>query len=157
MLQVLVDHEGHGSAGPRPPLRDVPLGFASAEEFRAFGAHLTGGLRAAGYDDVVPVFQGSSVTGVKYTTGAPFDMNRVSDFDIALASPALFERAKELGVVVRKNPTRTAPLRAKHLEQLGLLALRDALVQRAGRRPVAFMIYPDLGQTLARSPSIPVR
>ena len=71
----------------RPTLPRVPLGFADAEEFPAFAAHLTEGLRDAGYGDAIPVFQGSSVTGVKYTTGEPFDVGRTSDFDIALASP----------------------------------------------------------------------
>src|SRR5919202_5514205 len=88
--------------GPRPPLlREVPLGFADAEEFRAFGAHLGRGLQTAGYRDVIPVFKGSSVTGVKFMTGELFDAGRTSDFDIALAGPSLFARAKALGVQIR--------------------------------------------------------
>jgi uncharacterized protein YukE len=146
-----------GGTRPQAAQRAIPLGFANAEEFATFGAHLTQGLRAAGYDDVVPVFQGSSVTGVKYTNGKPFDVGRVSDFDIALASPTLFERAKALGVEVRGRDTRTAPLSQKHLEQLGLLELRDALKQRMSGRPVAFMIYKDLEQTVMRGPSIPTK
>ena len=67
---------GGRGGGPRPPLREVPLGFADPEEFRAFGAHLTKGLRDAGYEDAIPVFHGSSVTGVKYTTGDLFDVGQ---------------------------------------------------------------------------------
>ena len=145
------------AGGPRPPLREVPLGFADAQEFRAFGEHLSRGLRDAGYHDAIPVFQGSSVTGVKYSTGALFDVGRVSDFDIALASPSLFERAKSLGVQVRGGGSRTAPLSMKQLEELGLLDLRDALKVLAAGRPIGFMVYRDLEQTLARRPSIPVR
>ncbi len=145
------------TGGPRPPLREVPLGFADAAEFQAFGAHLTRGLREAGYGDVVPVFKGSSVTGVKHTTGAPFDVGRRSDFDVALASPSLFERAKALGVQIRGRDTRTAPLDERQLEKLGLLELRDKLKERMSGRPVAFMVYRDLEHTLARGPSIPVR
>jgi hypothetical protein len=147
-----------GGGGPRPPLpRAVPLGFATAEEFRAFGAHLTQGLEAAGYRDVVPVFQGSSVTGVKHTTGALFDVGRLSDFDIALASPSLFERAKVMGVEVRGGRTRTAPVKQTDaLKALGLLELRQSLSERM-HRPVEFMIYKDLQYALRRSPGVEVR
>jgi uncharacterized protein YukE len=144
--------------GPRPPFREVPLGFADADQFRAFGHHLTNGLRDAGYHDVVPVFQGSSVTGVKYTTGALFDVGRLSDFDIALASPTLFERAKALGVQIRGRGSRTAPLKDEELlERLDLHHLSVQLSERAGGRPVFFMIYRDLDATLRRSPSIEVK
>ncbi|HYY09932.1 MAG TPA: hypothetical protein VE781_03285 [Kineosporiaceae bacterium] len=146
---------GHGA---RPPLRDVPLGFGSVQEFQAFGTHLTTGLHDAGYRDVVPVFQGSSVTGVKYTTGALFDAGRVSDFDIALASPTLFERARQLGVQIRGHGTRTAPLKDEELlRALGLDDLVAQLSRRAGGRPVNFMIYKNLEATLSRSPSIEVK
>jgi filamentous hemagglutinin len=138
-------------------LREVPLGFADAEEFRSFGAHLGRGLHTAGYRDVIPVFKGSSVTGVKFMTGELFDAGRTSDFDIALAGPSLFARAKALGVQIRGRGTRTAPLTEKQLEKLGLLELRNQLRERMSGRPVAFMVYRDLEQTLARGPSIPVR
>ncbi len=148
---------GSRGSGPHPPFREVPLGFGDAEEFHTFGAHLTKGLRDAGYDDVVPVFQGSSVTGVKYTTGELFDVGRTSDFDIALASPALFERAKALGFELRGRRTRTAPVKEVDiLRALGLLDLQQTLSHRAGRN-VEFMIYKDLEHALRRSPSIDVR
>ncbi len=141
---------GRGAAG-----RTIPLGFADEEAFAAFAHDLTGGLREAGYGDVVPVFQGSSVTGVKYTTGAPFDVGRRSDFDIALASPTLFARAKATGARLRADGVRTGPLTDRDLAALGLRELRDLLRGSAGRK-VAFMIYEDLDQALKRAGGIVV-
>lgn len=43
---------------------------------------------SAGYPDVEPILQGSAVTGKNFGTGAPFDVGRVSDFDVALAKPS---------------------------------------------------------------------
>jgi hypothetical protein len=92
-------------------LRRIPLGFNNADEFAEFGTRLKGGLEKAGYGSVQAVFQGSSVTGEKYTTGAVFDVERVSDFDIALASPDFLQRAKQLGIGLRSGGIRTGPLR----------------------------------------------
>jgi uncharacterized protein YukE len=137
----------------RGATRLVPLGFAGESEFAAFTHDLVGGLREAGYRDVVPVFQGSAVTGVKYTTGKPFDVGRRSDFDIALASPTLFERAEAAGVELRSRRTRTAPLGRADLERLGLFDLARRL--SAGvERDVHFMIYPDRAGAVERSGGI---
>jgi filamentous hemagglutinin len=134
--------------------RTIPLGFADEAAFASFARDLSAGLREAGYGDTVPVFQGSAVTGVKYTTGEPFDLGRRSDFDIALASPALFGRAKAAGVRLRSGgPSRTAPLRPKDLERLGLLDLAGKLSAGADR-DVHFMIYEDLAGAVDRSGGI---
>jgi filamentous hemagglutinin len=95
----------------------------------------------------------SSVTGVKFVTGVPFDVERVSDFDIAVSSPSLLRRARELGVPLRSGGTRTAPLESQDLEALGLKSLVDELSQGAGR-PVAFMVFDSVDSALARGPSI---
>ena len=134
-------------------LRRIPLGFKNADEFAQFGARLKGGLENAGYEGVQAIFQGSSVTGVKYTTGAPFDVGRVSDFDIALASPTLLQRAKELGIGLRGGGTRTGPLTDEQLQMLGLLDLTEELSRTAGR-PVKFMIYESIDAAVKRGPSI---
>jgi RHS repeat-associated protein len=118
----------------------IPRGFGSADEFKAFGDMLSSGLRQAGYDDVVPAFRGSSVTGVSHTTGEAFDVGRVSDYDISLASPTLMKKADEAGIPLRSSGTRTGPLRSASLDQLGLTALATQLTETAGR-PVSFMIY----------------
>jgi hypothetical protein len=142
-----------GGLGRAGAARTVPLGFADEAAFASFARDLTGGLREAGYGDVVPVFQGSSVTGVKYTTGAPFDVGRRSDFDIALASPTLFATAKVAGIEVRSRPSRTAPLKPKDLRRVGLFDLAERL--SAGvERDVHFMIYPDLSSAVERAGGI---
>jgi len=64
---------------PLPELiapNSVPQGFGSASDFGTFGDDLGAGLRGAGYDDVTAVFQGSSVTGRSFHTGAAFDVGR---------------------------------------------------------------------------------
>ncbi len=70
------------------PLGSAPLGFGRPADFRRFGTLLGQGLREAGYGDVRAAFQGSSVTGRKYLSGAPFDLGRASGFDIALGTVA---------------------------------------------------------------------
>jgi hypothetical protein len=135
--------------------RAIPHGFSSTDDFQAFGSKLKGGLTDAGYSDAVAAFQGSSVTGVKHTTGQPFDVERVSDFDIALASPTLLARAKELGIELRSGGVRTRPLTADDLESLGLSKLAVQLSQSAGR-PVNFMIFDTLETAVNRAPSIVV-
>jgi RHS repeat-associated protein len=137
--------------------RVIPRGFKNANEFAQFGTRLKEGLRNSGYEDVQAIFQGSSVTGEKFTTGAPFDVGRVSDFDIALASPDLLQRAKQIGVELRSKGTRTGPLKdVKHLKELGLYDLQRELSESAGR-PVNFMIYESIEDAISRSPSILVR
>ena len=134
--------------------RVIPLGFKNADEFAHFGARLKEGLKNAGFEDVQAIFQGSSVTGEKFTTGKPFDAGRVSDFDIALASPNLFQRARELGIELHSRRTRTGPLKdVKHLTELGLYDLQRELSELAGR-PVGFMIYESAEDAINRSPSI---
>jgi len=136
--------------------RTLPLGFKNADEFAQFGARLKQGLQNAGYGDVQAAFRGSSVTGVSFKTGAPFDVGRVSDFDLALASSTLLQRAKELGIGLRGGGTRTEPLKDKHLKMLGLLDLQQELNEMAGR-PVTFMIYESIESIAQRGPYIIVR
>jgi uncharacterized protein YukE len=150
---------GGGGGRPRPgvaPEGTIPLGFADAGEFAAFGRRLRTGLADAGYADAVPVLQGSAVSGVKYTTGEPFDVGRRSDFDIAVADPALFARAQELGVPVRRNPARTAPLTDAQLTRLDLRDLVRELSGSTGRE-VHFMVFSDLEESLRRSGGLKIR
>jgi hypothetical protein len=136
--------------------RTLPLGFRNADKFAQFGARLKQGLQNAGYGDVQAAFRGSSVTGVSFKTGAPFDVGRVSDFDLALASSTLLQRAKELGIGLRGGGTRIVPLKDKHLKMLGLLDLQQELNEMAGR-PVTFMIYESIESIAQRGPYIIVR
>lgn len=151
-------------AGPPRPTRDVeggivlPAGFTSASTFLEFGGRVAAGFAKAGFPDVRVIFQGSSVTGVKFTTGVPFDVGRRSDVDLAVADPRLFAAARDTGVPLRKNPPRTRPLDDTAddlLERLGLLELRRELSAERGRK-VSFMIFADAGKAMGRSESIEV-
>jgi hypothetical protein len=117
-----------------------PLGFHQYDDFLEFGHLLRRELQKMGYDDVTIFFVGSSVTGVKYTTGKPFDVGRKSDFDIALVSPSLFQRAKEMGIPLRGGGTRTSPIKTRDARRLGLDAIQQELSTKAGRE-TNFMIY----------------
>ena len=119
------------------------------DDFLAFGAKLSQGLKAAGYTDGQAAFGGSSVSGVKYTTGAPFDVGRISDYDIGIASPDLLAKAKQLGIGLRGGGKRTGPLTSEELHELGLDNLADQLSEDAGRE-VNFMIYDSLDTLAAR-------
>ena len=134
----------------------IPLGFGKPIEFEQFGKSLHDGLASAGYRDVDAALQGSSVTGHAFRPpNKPFDVGRVSDYDVALSSPELFQRAKDVGVGVRQQGTRTGPLRPEDLNRLGLSDLSAHLSAEAGR-PVNFMIFRSIGDATSRSPSIPV-
>ena len=131
----------------------LPSGFANANEFANFGGNVRAGLKSAGYPDAEPILQGSAVTGKSFGTGAPFDAGRVSDFDVALASPALLQRAQDLGIGVRSGGTRTGPLSARDLEALGLTKFASDISAQAGRE-VNFMIYQSSAAAMQRAPSI---
>ena len=133
----------------------VPQGFASADDFRRFGRELEQGLRGAGYRGVKPILQGSAVTGRAFKSGRRFDAGRVSDLDIALASPRLLRRARELGIGLRSGGRRTGPLTRRDAARLGLGSLQRELSKGRGR-PVNFMIYRSADDATERAPSIRV-
>jgi RHS repeat-associated protein len=150
-----IDPFGLAPCSPGAGPNAVPLGFTSVEEFASFGADLRAGLINAGYHDVTPIFQGSSVTGVRYRSGAAFDAGRRSDYDIALASPSLLQRAREVGIGLRSKGIRTGPLRLEELEDLGLLDVATNL-SNSVERHVAFMVFGTPEAALVRSKSIVV-
>lgn len=144
---VLID--GVGNAADRT----VPHGFANAEEFVQFGINMRSGLGRAGYADAEPLLQGSAVTGKSFRTGQPFDVGRVSDFDVALADADLLAKAQSLGIGLRSGSTRTGPLTARDLRMLGLRDLSNQMGQQAGRE-VNFMIYNNPATATQRAPSM---
>jgi hypothetical protein len=97
--------------------------------------------------------QGSSVTGVKYTTGEPFDVGRTSDFDVALAGEDIFGAAVAAKVKVRGGGIRTAPLNRRAVARLGLRPLQRELMA-VSKREVKFMVYRDAGEAVDDKPSI---
>jgi filamentous hemagglutinin len=110
-------------------------------------------LGRAGYENAEPLLQGSAITGRSFKTGEPFDFGRVSDFDVALADPALLIRAQELGIGLRSGGTRTGPLSARDLQVLGLRNLSSQMGQQVGRE-VNFMIYNNPATAAQRAPSV---
>ena len=139
----------------------VPLGFNSVDEFNNFGASLNQGLRNAGFGDVTPIFQGSSVTGFKgfdkvkngivtRSAGTIFDTGGVSDFDIALSSPQMLTRAKEIGLPVIGKGTRTFELNNRALKKLGLYDMRQSL-QSQVNRPVNFVIFDSVSTATSKA------
>ncbi len=82
-------------------------------------------------------FVSSSVTGVN-SEGDLFDVGRVSDYDIALISPELMQKARDLNVKLKtaadpSSYTRTFVLSDDDLRQLGFYELPDELSRQAGR------------------------
>jgi RHS repeat-associated protein len=127
----------------------VPHGFSTADDFANFSGRLHGGLSDAGYGNTRAAFQGSSVTGHSYRTGVPFDVGRVSDFDIALTGDDVFSAAQSVKIGLRSGGVRTGPLRAGDLEALGLTGLRADLSSLAGRS-VNFMIFRSPADVVMR-------
>jgi hypothetical protein len=134
----------------------IPLGFEDARTFLKFGDELYTGLKSAGVIDAQAGFQGSAVTGFRFRPpNEPFDLGRLSDFDVAIASPSLLQRAKELGIGVRSQGSRTGPLFPNEISMLGLAELQTSLSASAGR-PVKFMLFESFDTVAIKAPTIPV-
>ena len=94
----------------------VPLGFNNRQDFEQFGRETMKGLVASGYSDALPYMRGSAVTGYSYRQGAAFDVGRRSDYDLAIASPTLIQRAREMGIEMRGGGSRTHELNPRDLK-----------------------------------------
>jgi hypothetical protein len=154
-LSVDTDHTYYVLAGAASVLVhncDLPAGFAGRDDYNAFVGSLDEGLVGVGLGGTRAAFQGSSVTGVRFRDGTPFNAN--SDYDVALGGEQIFALAKEAGIALRGGASRTGPLKKADLEALGLTNLRAHLSGIAGR-DVNFMIYRDIDDAIRRSPSLP--
>ena len=105
--------------------------------------------------------EGSSVAGRSYDrvrhtghTGEPFDVGRISDYDIAIVSPTLFNVATRLMFIrtAGESPPRTGPsaLTSAELTKLGLTGVAtqaQALITNLTKlgHPVNFKIYSGEG------------
>jgi filamentous hemagglutinin len=112
---------------------------------------LSSGLAAGDAANADAYIAGSASTGYSYGDHIPFDEGRVSDYDVALVSPALLQRAAALGLDLRTGRTRTGPLSEWQLRQLGLGGLAARLSSLTGRA-VHFMIYQSFSGLLEREP-----
>ncbi|MGY5135680.1 RHS repeat domain-containing protein, partial [Streptomyces nigrescens] len=145
-----------GAGGLARPIPRLPAaGFSGAKEFAEFGLNLRSGLKELGHGEVTPVLQGSAVTGRSFKTGNAFGPK--SDFDVALVSSELLNRAKGAGVSLRSRGTRTGPLRPDDLRKLRLGDFREKMSESVGGREVNFMIYGSLEGATGRAPSIIIR
>lgn len=154
ILRITEEAAGDGPDGAGPPA-DVPRGFTSHERFAEFGRRLHAALRRAGYTDAQAAVRGSSVTGFSWKSGKPFDLDRLSDLDVAVASPSAMRRARALGMDLRAGGTRSAPLTSVQLRKLGLGSLADSL-SAAQQRPVTIMLYESIDGVAARGAFVTV-
>lgn len=151
------------------PDTDIPMGFFDRQGFETFSQRLYGQLqsRAAGAQLVI---EGSSVTGRRFDrivdqthTGTPFDLGRLSDYDIAIISPSLYEAAKNSPTIRMAGDTatpRTEPLTSAELSELGLGGLAStadsAILEATGLgHSVNFKIYSGEGLNPSR-PHLPL-
>jgi RHS repeat-associated protein len=146
-LGILVHNKSAISRLYTPDGYAIPFGFKDVNDYQSFNNALKAGLP----DGTQAVFQGSAVTGYGFKTGQPFDVGRISDFDIGLTNKGLFNKAKDLGYKA-KDGTRIGPLKPAQLDALGLSDTASSLTEQAGR-PVNFMLYNTLNDALKR-PSI---
>lgn len=121
-------------------------------------------LRSSGINDSSIVVRGSSVTGIRYRTGEPFDTGKRSDIDVGIISFNLHSKFRNMAEQGRfpsigripaaqyhnrSNSTRTGPLQTAEIEALGLGPLQRNLSRELGR-PVSFMLFRD-ARAAARS------
>jgi len=132
----------------------LPLGFNSMEQFRGFGWETRSALARSGNADADVYLRGSAVTGYSYRTGEAFDVGRRSDYDFAIISSRLLERAKELGITMTRNGERTLEkLSDRRLRAIGL----DEVMTRMrylSRKESSIMIYRDASSVEKRGPSV---
>lgn len=135
-----------------------PMGFTGAGGFKFFVEYVFNLSPLP--SDTSFAFQGSSVTGRSYSSGQAFDFGRVSDYDLALASPKLYERTVAKGITGPPTEYRTGELQA---DQLALLYL-DITSRQAHTcmpwcstnpaRPVHFLVYRSVEDIPGTRPAL---
>ena len=132
----------------------VPLGFNSMEQFRGFGWETRSALARSGNADADVYLRGSAVTGYSYRTGEAFDVGRRSDYDFAIVSSRLLNKAREFGVRLSRKGDRT--FRALSDKDLMALELSGAMaeIRARSRQESSIMIYRDSAAVEHRGPNI---
>jgi hypothetical protein len=143
------------------PTQDHPMGLHSRADFDAIALKLDQTIKATPElpEGMKLVLEGSGVTGRRYDrlvsntpTGAPFNVGRLSDYDVAIISPELFARATaaKISMTAKNGAPRTDPLKPAELKLLNLEGLakaaNDAVLQRTGiPQPVNLKLYEGTG------------
>ncbi|MFV8988378.1 hypothetical protein [Serratia fonticola] len=80
--------------------------------------------------------QGGSASIVRFSTGKPFYLGRISDFDVAISQPDLYKKAESLGIGKGGS--------GGPIDMTKELGIDDALQKHSrisGNRPVNVMIF----------------
>lgn len=100
--------------------------------------------------------QGSAASGYKYNNGNPIKLDSrrgvlPSDYDVAVISPKLVQRAESLGIDVFKGP-----LSRDQVQQLGLFEAQQALSKASkGELTVNFKVYKSAEDVYNYGKTIP--
>jgi hypothetical protein len=131
---------------------DLPFSYKAAP-FQRFVQRFCDEFAGAGFDDAQGFMQGSAASGVKYS-GEALDARMgvlPSDYDVAVVSPKLAQRAQELGLNVFNGP-----LTADEVGALGLTDAQNALSAASKYQlPVNFKIYDSAEAVFDAQKTIP--
>jgi hypothetical protein len=142
----------------RPPnasdiaARGYPLGFRSLDQFKYFGWSGKGWLKSRGYANAEIGIQGSAVSGYSASGHGPFDAGRVSDLDVAVVSPGLFDKARAAGIPVRDGHTRFA-LTPEQAGNLAVADLSSRLAGFVGGRKINLMVFESRAAAMSKEPA----
>jgi hypothetical protein len=123
-----------------------PLGLMDDATFAAF-KNILRDEKAKLPPDTRFAIRGSAVTGNGFErptgtyTKDYFDVGRTSDHDIAIVSRTLFEKAREIGVGLRQDGTRTEALSKSDMDKLGLSSFLNRIHMLTSRDNTGLMIY----------------
>jgi len=115
------------------PETDFPMGFPDRATFDTWAAEVTRLVREQDPTARVELV-GSSITGRRFDrkvtqrpTGAPFDLGRLSDYDVSISSDVLMRKAEAERIrILTEGIPRTDPLGAPQLDKLELSAAAQA-------------------------------
>lgn len=136
-----------------------PLGMLDDKVFGDFKAVLRDRLPDLPKDTRFAV-RGSAITGDGFLDEKRgyskdfFDIGRSSDWDVAIVSPTLFEKARKLGVELRQGGRRTVVLDEDTLRELGLIETWKKIRAFPRRKKSELMIYASPESLNSRGPNI---
>jgi RHS repeat-associated protein len=146
-IKSLPDHPNH--------IEGLPFAYKE-KPFRRFVERFDEEFKAAGFNDVDAFMQGSTASGFKYNNGNPIQLDskrgiKPSDYDVAIVSPKILQKADELGMNVLNGP-----LTPTQIERLGLSDAQEALSKASkGELPVNFKIYKSINDVYDYDKTIP--